>query len=839
MGPIFFEADRLDTLTSLESWDFVADAERLLAVVEADDSDLGVYARLIALRYIGAALMQGTRRDYARSADAFARLRGLAHRIYGPMAEQSLAVMSAHAHTLARRFGEAAAEYNRAIDLLREVGGDVEKENNIAVHRAHVLSQVPEIGRLSDMAGEYHRVGDRELEAHCRLALANALGNAGGHAAERIEEYRHAARLFEWLAQPGYAGHSLHGALRVTALRRYRDGAGAGDSDSADRLAAQAARLLGAARWWAERGDVERLAAHQLRSATPVRAAPDPRVAPAFLAAAGSFTQGNRPLDAAECRLLAAGVLAEIDLAGEWELVAVSAMHGFDDARPSLLLPAEREMADERFSQPLLVVKHHLVQMLRFGVDIVARPQALELAWWAEQATKGRTFLDQLAQEGIWNHLVAGDQRLRDLVRELEATSIQVREIADQPALYSERVAYEERLGRLERQVLQRARDLIKQRPAVAGLAGVPMATVAEAQAVLQPGEAYLGYIFVGGPVVRLLLTDSDLVVSLCRHGFHDFARQAARTVRSAGADLPSLRPSLAADLIGPLPSGTRTLIISPDRLLVGVPWHLLPTPGAGTRRALLGDRYKVAVVPAIGTLCHLRRGRGEAASKPSAAYLGVACEKAAGLPSLHWAEKEVALVMDSYFAAEPGSRALVTSNCHRFLSEGCDVRLLHLACHAGPGGLYISPDGTVTTPVDLLNDDGRRFRAGILLLTGCDAGRFSDNDNNEFVGVVRQLLASTSAAAAVVSMAPVPDQAGPVFADLVVRALAGRGPDRPWPTPKEALPVGAAVAWARSAMRKLSSADVRAVTGIGAPAIARPGAWAPWCVIGDPASRF
>jgi hypothetical protein len=123
------------------------------------------------------------------------------------------------------------------------------------------------------------------------------------------------------------------------------------------------------------------------------------------------------------------------------------------------------------------------------------------------------------------------------------------------------------------------------------------------------------------------------------------------------------------------------------------------------------------------------------------------------------------------------------------------------------------------------------------LLLTGCSAGDFSEHDNNELLGVVRQLIIVTRSRAAIVSVAPVPDHAAPVFADLVVSALTGHNPGRPWPVPARPLAVGPAVAWARRALRERSRNDVAHL--IPDPdAFPRPWDprwWTPWFVVGDP----
>ncbi len=127
-------------------------------------------------------------------------------------------------------------------------------------------------------------------------------------------------------------------------------------------------------------------------------------------------------------------------------------------------------------------------------------------------------------------------------------------------------------------------------------------------------------------------------------------------------------------------------------------------------------------------------------------------------------------------------------------------VPLLHLACHASRDGILLSKDGGWTTPLDLLD---LTVRADVLPLTACNAGGFSTTDNNEFLGVVRQLLVATEARTAIVSAAPVAEVAASLFADLFASAWTGRSaPGRPWNPPPNALTAGASVEWARGMMR-------------------------------------
>ena len=106
----------------------------------------------------------------------------------------------------------------------------------------------------------------------------------------------------------------------------------------------------------------------------------------------------------------------------------------------------------------------------------------------------------------------------------------------------------------------------------------------------------------------------------------------------------------------------------------------------------------------------------------------------------------------------------------------------------------------------------------------------------------MRQLLISTGARAAVVSLAPVVDAAGPLFSDLVVSALTGQAPHRPWTLPAGPMNVGDAVRWARLRMRDLTPEAARWLHRdlVGSPEPEDASSWwAPWFVVGDPKARL
>ncbi len=433
-------------------------------------------------------------------------------------------------------------------------------------------------------------------------------------------------------------------------------------------------------------------------------------------------------------------------------------------------------------------------------------PQWNDLAWRLEQAAKGRSFLDQHRQDEVWNSLVTCDIILRELTGRIELLTIRQDEltrkidaalltgqISDKiRAQAGERNAISSDLENARRQLDRRVEGVVRERPEQAALASVPPVTPGELQACLHSGEAYLGYLWNGGSPIRSLVTSSMVRIQPAGGNCAEYVRQAVAPAKD-GQIPPDISPQDAADLLGHIPADTEALIISPDGLLNGLPWHLVPLPISGGSSEPLGERYATAVIPAAGLLPRLRASHDTAsARRPAAAYLGVACDgAAAGGAPLACVDAEVQAVARDYFAADSQSGFLTTADCHRLLEQSCHVRLLHLACHADRNGLLLSRDGAWITPVDLV---GREFRADIVLMTGCNAGDFPERDNNEFFGVVRQLLIAAGSRAAIVSAAPVPDCAAPIFADQVVAALTGRNPARPRSAPDRPLAVGPAV---------------------------------------------
>ncbi|WP_406399166.1 CHAT domain-containing protein [Streptomyces sp. NBC_00879] len=530
----------------------------------------------------------------------------------------------------------------------------------------------------------------------------------------------------------------------------------------------------------------------------------------------------------------------------EWITTAVEALHTYEQARTSLRIPRDREINDRTIVANGTRV---LTSTVSRSADTMSHhPLWEELIWLLSEAPKGRSFLDQHIQDDTWSQLAAADGTLSELMTRRKVLTREQSDLKqmikatlitrsdDEVQVMEQRLRHKEHeLEDIDRQVARRFQRLYHDTPEQIELLSTSPVTPEELQACLDPGEAYISYRWTDGAPLRTVVTRSSVTAGLAAGVSSEFAIAAVKAGRN-GKVLPSSEFPNADRLIGPVPDEIDTLIISPDSLLLGLPWHQVPSPGPSNPNLTLGERYTITVIPAAGVLRHLRAHRPslERGGRDTA-YLGVACD--GGGKGLIFVDQEVEAIGRNHFADEPGSRFLVTAYCGEFLERGCSASLLHLACHAEPHGLLLSRDGTWTRPTDLLNAPGRSFGADILLLTGCSAGDFSGEESNEFLGVVRQLIVVTGARAAVVSVAPVPDAAGVLFADLFVSALNGEGPDRPWRTPDRPLAVGPAVAWARQTMRRrLRVDDVNAlIAGCDHPRPTHASWWSPWFVVGDP----
>src|SRR5262249_36271198 len=81
--------------------------------------------------------------------------------------------------------------------------------------------------------------------------------------------------------------------------------------------------------------------------------------------------------------------------------------------------------------------------------------------------------------------------------------------------------------------------------------------------------------------------------------------------------------------------------------------------------------------------------------------YLGVACDPG-GERALPGVDNLVRRLAGDHFGESGSPACLSTADCGEFFTQLRRVRMLHLACHAGRGGLLLSTEDRWTTPLDL-----------------------------------------------------------------------------------------------------------------------------------------
>lgn len=715
-------AGRLQALSELQRWDELGTSRRVVTLTDEDRSPPARAARMIALAYQVQALTAAD--DLAGAADVAAGAADLAHELGEDELEARLRLGMAHSLHVLERFADAADAYERANTVVGRLTDAAELETQALQGLGTVLRDSPQTGaeRLRRLTREYVAAADERMEALCRYELARCLERIRpAQHEECASEFLHAARLFDRSGDIRRAGDCWYrvataynwlGLLHPEYRQKCYDACG------------RAATRFEAAGNMAGKGIVEFMAGQALRKDDP-SAPQDPRNLPALRQSVRSFSRAGWEVAVTGSRLAVAAELGQVGRHDAWMASALLALRSYESARAGLLIPQHRRRHDRQVIHGLQIMANYLWQ---FRKRMGRTRRWAELAWRLEQAAKGRSFLDEHHQDEVWNSLIASDQILRELTSKIEQLTLRRDELtrAIDAALVTGQLDEKVRaqadlrnsmtsdLENVQRQLDRHVEQVVRERPDQAALASVSPVTPPELQACLDPSEAYLGYLWNGGSVIRSLVTPSNVSIQPVGSGILDYARSAVAAAGN-GEMPPDTSPDIVECLLGQIPPSTDTLIISPDGLLNGFPWHLISLRGPADTSHLLGDRYSTAVIPTAGILPRLRSRNDNRAVERVADYLGVACDGAAAGAGLTCVDGEVEAIARSYFADDPGSGFLATADCHAFLERGCRVGLLHLACHANRNGLMLSRDGTWVTPVGLI---GLRLRADILLLT-------------------------------------------------------------------------------------------------------------------------
>jgi tetratricopeptide (TPR) repeat protein len=797
-------------------------------------------------RALGLQGEMGASLPHAERAAAFAAAAGNA------VVEGQMLLGNAVTFRFMKRYREALEAYHRVLDIAEQrddrrvlrlviegIGRTIFRSLEVGDVRFSAYAE-----RFVALAERCARDTDAVTEARCRFGAAACLELVRPAVYEAsAAEYRRAGELFDSGGEIADAGQAYFRAARLLSLQSLRNYALSPEAFDLFLLAIE--RFRAAGKWW-EKGLAEYGAATSLRSAT-ISEPTDARKLPLMRRAARSFARAGRLSEEAGARVTAAMMWGRLGRTRSLRRSLQLALYAYERARAGIAIPAERDRFHQETAWGFRMLTNQVVNAAATSAQPV---EWTDLLWQLEQAVKGRSFQDQRAYQAAWDRLIVDDSTLRGLTRRLEEAAERLSQsqmIVDQAvavgflegidAKVARRDAAEHERAEADRALRRYVRDVAAEASTALQLATVPPVTPAAVQAHLRPGEVYVGFLWpFDSHFVRLTVepTGPPLVTVHPKPDWRlidAFRGWPPGTIPADPLDNdPLIRAeahALIRSLLGEVPDQANTIFIAPHEALVRLPWHHMPLglEGMGNR---LGERFSIGLVPSAGAFCQLRHDTEQEVKEP---YFGVACNGDGRIPCV---DIEVETVARDYFGDRDGACHLVTSTCHRFWDEHRSVDLLHMACHAGPGGLLLAPNGSWTMPSDLIQ---LGLRARVLLLTGCNAGSFADDDNNEFLGVVRQLLNVTGARAAVASRAPVPDAAGVLFSDLLLSALTALPTRRPWNPPARALPVGPAVEWARWEMRRIAPDTVKPLFQGITDAIdpAYPEWWGPWLVVGDP----
>lgn len=705
----------------------------------------------------------------------------------------------------------------------------------------NILKTTPEKGleKLNELLRTVQSDGYRRAEAElmvarCRMRQRLLVEPSPADTQETVDEYLDAGRTLEGLAAWQEAADAFYLAGFELAMRGLPDcGARAQAREvlaDARRCFEQAGNRHGSGLANLALGMIEKVDEHDSLSefgesrgefaAVAFRR----RSADHFAEAQQAFQTAGRPVEYAGA--VSVRLAAEPDYWREspedWLALASEAVGSHETARAAYVSDPDYESKDTGAGWGFRMIARQAAR----AAGRISPPRWQTLIWDIEQTIKARSLQDQWNGSEIWDDLKTRDPVLREADGRLEAAKLEIDLEMQRPDPEEGRIATarsQERAARVQRR--ERAQILLDEHDKLIEMVSSPRVRVEEVMGVLGHDERYVGFISAG----RLLRTWADarssgaeeIILPIhTQRGLTDLGYHGYRKLDT----IENLVCEAAPLLIGEVPTSTKSIIVCPDRELIAFPWHLLPT--------LLPDRYRGTIVisPSAGTFAAVRAG-DPSFRADGMSYLGLAHDGSGStLAQLRWPDIEVGRIARDYFP-ESGEVFGTTSE-EPLESHSGRRQILHLSCHATALGVYLG--GSWMTAVDLAKAN---LEAAIIVLSGCRGGAFSRGDDNEFTGIVRQLMIATRAKAAVVSAANVPDPASLVFCELLVSGLTGRNPDRPWPTPDRRLGVGEAVEWARERMRAMTPAQAEELVPDRRFMNDPRGSswWSPWFVVGDP----
>jgi CHAT domain-containing protein/tetratricopeptide (TPR) repeat protein len=389
---------------------------------------------------------------------------------------------------------------------------------------------------------------------------------------------------------------------------------------------------------------------------------------------------------------------------------------------------------------------------------VADRPQD---AWEFSERARAQFFLRLVANAGLLARMPRAG-----------ALGLEYEDVSRRLASVTEQVIGEYRAGRgssalglrsLAEQLRERqaalVRDLLRESPLDASLAGSPVTPAPELQAAIGERVGVIEYFVDDDRLHLLFLGHTELVHRTVGVGRESLARlviklrglitAAGRGAGEAEGPLMELSETLYRLLLGPfdeLLDRCESVYILAHDILQQLPFSALTREGI-----YLCERVRVMHAPS-GSILHTLLGASAGPSGGAEATKLVAFVNT-GSPirsaELPYANQE-ALTLEQVlggFQVFRDERATVG----RFLTEAPDSRVIHLACHAA-----FDPEHPLMSHLRLAanvagkGDSGElavhtiltvRLRAALVVLSGCGTGLSGLSSGNEFTGLVRAFI--------------------------------------------------------------------------------------------------